>query len=129
MRLDDFPRYACYNLWRCITPPPQDIPLAFCAANTIDAGDAVEALAVLDSPELAPAVMRALSQAYKPNPRHRWYYFPDMTEDEIVVFKTYDSDRSRASAVAHSAFTAPRIPPGTIPRQSVEARVVALFDR
>jgi hypothetical protein len=128
VRLDDYPRYAVFNVWRCITPPPQDIPLAFCAGNTIDEGDAVEAMAVMDRPELAPQVIRALSEAYRPNPRHRWYYFRDMTPDEVVIFKTYDSDRSRCRAVAHTAFTAPDCPPGTAPRQSLEARVVAVFD-
>lgn len=128
LRLEDYPRYAVFNVWRCITPPPQDIPLAFCAANSIGKGDAVEALAVMDRPELAPRVVRALSEAYRPNPRHRWYYFPDMTPDEVVIFKTYDSDLSRPRAVAHTAFTAPDCPPDAVPRQSLEARVLALFD-
>ena len=128
VRLDDYPRYAVFNVWRCITPPPQDIPLAFCTGNSIDEGDAVEAMAVMDRPELAPQVIRALSVAYRPNPRHRWHYFRDMTPDEVVIFKTYDSDLSRCRAVAHTAFTAPDCPPGVPPRQSLEARVVALFD-
>ena len=129
VRLDDYPRYACFNVWRCITPPPQDIPLAFCAADSIDEGDALEAMAVMDRPELAPHVIRALSEAYRPNPRHRWFYFADMTADEVVVFKTYESDPAHGRAVAHTAFTVPDCPPGAQPRQSLEARVIAVFDR
>lgn len=127
VRIDSYPRYACYNVWRCLTPPPQDIPLAMCSADSIDPGDGVEAMAVLDPPELAPQVMRALSEVYRANPRHRWYYFADMTLDEVLVFKTYESDPSRGRAVAHTAFTAPNCPPGVPPRRSIEARVVALF--
>ena len=32
-----FRRWAMYNLWRCVTPPPQDIPLAVCDARTVAA--------------------------------------------------------------------------------------------
>ncbi len=128
VRLGDYPRYAVFNVWRCITPPPQDIPLAFCAGDSIDESDEVQAMAVMDRPELAPKVIRALSVAYRPNPRHRWYYFRDMTPDEVVIFKTYDSDLRRCRPVAHTAFSAPDCPPGVPPRQSLEARVVAVFD-
>jgi hypothetical protein len=128
VRLADYPRYAAFNVWRCITPPPQDVPLAFCAGDSIHDDDAMEAMAVMDRSELAPKVFRALSFAYRPNPGHRWFYFRDMTPDEVVIFKTYDSDESRCRAVAHTAFTAPHCPAGTTPRQSVEARVVAVFD-
>ena len=128
VRLDNYSRYACFNVWRSITPPPQDLPLAFCAADGIAPGDEVEALTVLDAPEMAPQLLRSLTAVYRPSSAHRWYYFPDMSPDEVVVFKTYDSDRGRARAVAHSAFEAPDCPPDVPPRRSVEARIVALFD-
>ena len=44
--VDDFDlgayrRWAMYNVWRAITPPPQDFPLAVCDARSIDPGDEV----------------------------------------------------------------------------------------
>ena len=129
VRLDDYPRYACYNVWRAISPPPQDIPLAVCDARTVAEGESEEALAVLDSPEFAPRVERMLNEIYRHSPEHRWYYFRDMTADEAIVFKTYDSDLSRVGPVPHTAFTDPSCPSGGTPRSSVEARVIALFDR
>ena len=27
-------RYVGFNIWRVLTPPPQDLPLAVCAANS-----------------------------------------------------------------------------------------------
>ena len=64
---------------------------------------------------------------YLHDPDHRWCWFPDMTPDEVLVFKTHDSDPHRAHRVAHSAFTDPSCPPGTPTRASVEIRALALF--
>jgi hypothetical protein len=61
------------------------------------------------------------------NPGHRWCWFRDMTADEVLVFKTHDSDPERAHRVAHTAFTDPTCPPGTPTRASVEIRALALF--
>jgi hypothetical protein len=66
--------------------------------------------------------------SYVHNPAHRWYYFPDMTRDEVIVFKTHDSDPTRARRVAHTAFTDPTCPPGVTTRASVEMRALAIFD-
>ena len=33
--LGDYSRWAMYNLWRAITPPPQDFPLAVCDARSV----------------------------------------------------------------------------------------------
>jgi hypothetical protein len=50
-----------------------------------------------------------------------------MTPNEVLVFKTHDSDPARAHRVAHTAFDDPTCPPGTPARASVEARALALF--
>ena len=33
---------------------------------------------------------------YLYNPAHRWYYYRDMTPEEVLVFKAHDTDRSRS---------------------------------
>ncbi len=61
------------------------------------------------------------------NPDHRWYYFPNMTRDEVALFKFYDSDQGRAWRVPHTAFhDQPTL--GTQMRSSVEYRVTAYFE-
>ena len=32
---DRYSRWALYNMWRAVTPPPQDFPLAVCDARTV----------------------------------------------------------------------------------------------
>ena len=121
-----FSRHAIYNVWQVTNSPPQDIPLAVCAANTVAAKDELPVTVVtrtrVDGDVLAPIV------SYEANSDHRWYYYRDMTPDELLVFKGFDSDPSRASRVPHTAFSDPSCPAGTPTRSSVELRVTAFFE-
>ncbi|HEY0299916.1 MAG TPA: CmcJ/NvfI family oxidoreductase, partial [Rhizomicrobium sp.] len=47
-------RFAHYNVWRVISPPPQDVPLALCDARSLAPEDLAEADAVFDAPSDAP---------------------------------------------------------------------------
>ena len=58
---------------------------------------------------------------------HRWCWFPDMHRDEALVFKTHDSDRSRAHCVPHVAFDHSACPAHAAPRASIEMRALALW--
>ena len=125
--IDDgtFSRFALFNLWRCVSPPPQDCPLAVCDARSVSPADEIPVTAVTMVHGIGE--VRHDTTSYLYNPDHRWYYFPDMTAQEVIIFKTHDSDKSRARRVAHTAFDDPTCPPGTPPRGSVEARILALF--
>ena len=64
----------------------------------------------------------------KYNPRHRWFYFPQMRRDEALVFKVYDSEKDgRARFTPHTSFDDPGTPAGAPPRQSIEARALVFF--
>ncbi|HLM18496.1 MAG TPA: CmcJ/NvfI family oxidoreductase [Acidimicrobiia bacterium] len=130
MFVDDFDlgayaRWAMYNVWRAITPPPQDFPLAVCDARSISPTDEVTVTAI--TAELTGDIVHD-TMSYVHNPAHRWYYFPEMTIDEVIVFKSGDSDSSGAVRVPHTAFTDPTCPPGVPTRASVEMRALAVFD-
>lgn len=118
-------RYAAYNIWRVITPPPQDVPLALCDARSTSADDVTTGEAVIDAPGV-PEV-RFGSSLYRANPAHRWYWFSDMRPDEALVFKAFDSDRSRVQGCPHSAFDNPTCPERVPPRASVEIRAYAFY--
>jgi hypothetical protein len=108
-----------------VTPPPYRTPLAVCDAQSIDRGDEVETTVVMDYPDRD--AIRTRTVLYRPNPAHRWYYFSDIDPDEILIFKSHDSDAARARRVAHSAFVDRTASPGRA-RISLEARVLAAFD-
>src|SRR4029077_630579 len=59
------------------------------------------------------------------NPAHRWFYVPEMREDEAILIKCYDSAQDKAQFTAHSAFEDPTAPRDVLPRESIELRTLA----
>ena len=118
-------RFAHYNVWRVLTPPPQDVPLAVCDARSVAPEDLVPADAVFDQRDAPEWSFEALVVRY--NPAHRWLYFSNMTRDEVIVFKTNDSDPSEPIQVPHSAFDDATCPAGVTPRASIEMRAIAYW--
>ena len=82
-------------------------------------GDA--AFAELPGEEQMPA-----ASVFHFNPRHRWWYFPNMTASEVLLLKFYDSDRSAPWRTPHTAFRDSSFPEA-ITRESIEFRSVAYF--
>ncbi len=115
-----------YNVWRVISPPPQDMPLAVCDVRTVARDDLVEADGVYDQgPE---PWMRAEAYLVKHNPAHRWLYFSDIRPDEALLFRTYGNEPEWIAGAPHVAFQDPTCPPEAGPRISVESRAYAVFD-
>ncbi len=118
-------RFAHYNIWRVITPPPQDVPLCVCDARSVSAKDLIEADAVFDEPDKPDWSFTGLVIGH--NPAHKWYWFPDMTRDEALVFKTNDSLATEPHCVPHSAFDNADCATGVAPRGSIEMRAIAYW--
>ena len=118
-------RFVHYNVWRAISAPPQDVPLAVCDARSLTANDLIKADAVFDSPAQPEWSFEGIVVAH--DAAHRWHWFPDMTRDEVLIFKTNDSDLNRAHCVPHVAFNDPGCGPQTPPRASIEMRAIALW--
>lgn len=119
-----YSRHAMYNAWRAVSPPPQDIPLAVCDARSVQPEDEVTIRAV--SLERSGEITHDTT-GYRHNASHRWYYYPDMTRDEVLVFKAHDTDPGRSRRVPHTAFADPSCPAGVATRASVEVRALALY--
>lgn len=116
-------RVKVFNVWRPLTPPPQDVPLALCDQRTLDPGDWVVGRTVEPNfPDGVPYVSSVF------NPDQRWFYLSDLTPDDVVVFKGYDSDPDAPFGCLHGAFKQPVTATGATPRASAEARVFAFFD-
>jgi hypothetical protein len=114
-------RFAIIQVWRPIDQPIQANPLALADAKTVQMEDLIVA---------ERRYPHRVGQTYrlKYSPNHRWFYFPQMTRDEAVVFKVYDSEKDgRARFTPHTSFQDPTSPPNPIPRQSIEARAFAFF--
>lgn len=118
-------RFVHYNIWRAISAPPQDVPLALCDARTVAASDFIAADAVFDAPGKPEWSFEGLVLAHAA--RHRWYWYPDMHAEEALIFKTHDSDAARAHCVPHVAFDNPSCPAAVAARVSMEMRALALW--
>jgi hypothetical protein len=121
-------RIVILQFWRNVGPATMDYPVAFCDARSVSMDDArpfhVSNYAGTGYSFDALAVM-----ASAPNP-HRWYVFPDLQADEVVAFRTYDTDLVRSRQVfftPHSAFEDPRVQVGHPSRISIELRCTCLF--
>jgi len=119
-------RFAIYNIWRTLTPPPLDVALAVCDARSIAPEDLVAADAVADFPDRDAMSFEA--GIFRPSAAHRWYHVADIRTDEVLVFKGYDSDPARACRSAHTAFDNRDCPPDAPARRSVDIRAFAFFD-
>jgi len=113
-------RFAIVNVWRPIVGPLQQFPLALGDAASLAADDIVATDLIYPD-----RVGEIYSIAH--NPAQRWFYFPEMSRDEVVLIKTYDSDPARARFSAHSAFADPNFPDPKILRESIEIRALVFF--
>ena len=116
-----YSRLMIIQAWQVLSPPPQDMPLAICDGASVLDTDLVQE--VYDQGGL-----KHYKWALHHNPRQRWYYFPEMTRDEFILFKGYDSIEQCNARAAHSAFDNRRAFPHAHPRASIETRYCVYFD-
>jgi hypothetical protein len=118
-------RAAQYNVWRVLTLPPQDVPLAVCDARSIRREELIAADAVFDKDDAIAFSFEAWLLRH--DPRQRWAYFSNMNPNEVLIFKTHDTDPAVAHCVPHGAFDAPGCPADVDPRASIEMRGIAYW--
>lgn len=116
-------RCAIINVWRPLIEPLLSAPLALCDGNSIAPEDLVAADFIY--PDKVGEVAM-----FKPNADHRWFYYPQMKRDEVILIKIYDSlEDGTARFSAHSAFDDPTTPAHAPPRQSIEIRALVFWPR
>jgi len=109
-------RFAEINVWRPIRGPVQGTPLAVCDSRSIAQKD------------LVPTDLKHEVYMVTFNPRHRWFYFPRMETNEILLIKGFDSlEDGRARFTAHAAFEDPAASSSAPGRESIEARALIFY--
>jgi hypothetical protein len=111
-------RVQVINLWRPIRGPLRDSPLAMCDGTTVAPADLVAS-------DLIYPNRSGETYSVTYNPNHRWFYFPEMTVDEALLLKCYDSATDgRTRFGPHTAFVDPTTPADAAPRESIELRTL-----
>jgi hypothetical protein len=126
VNLPPFRRFVAFQTWRAVSPAPQDSTLAICDGRSVGTSDSVVFDSVL-GPEGEPGKVFE-ARICRHGPSHQWYYLSDMALDDLLLFKGFDSDMPVAMNAMHSAFDNPFAGESAVPRQSIEARFIALYD-
>jgi len=117
-------RFQIINLWRPITHPAIDFPLAVCDFRSINWEN-----------DLVPTTLKFRDRdgetfSVKYSRAHKWKYLRGMTLDEAVLIKCFDSkmDGSVAILTPHTAFVDPTTPKDAPLRESIELRALVFYD-
>jgi len=152
-------RFQLINVWRPISHPASDHPLAvidwrstspsdFLPVNLLypkrpdsvmdddDRGKESKAEKV-DSFSTEGYEVRGETMGVLANEKQRFYYVKDMTPDEVLLLKCYDSwgegepegKKGLAVRTPHTAFVDPDTPADAKPRQSIEVRALVFYEQ
>lgn len=124
-------RFAIVNVWRSMSGTIEQWPLTMCDWRTIDDDFLISTrreAPIRPEPSFEYARASATRHAaYDAN--HRWFYFPRMTRDEVLLFKNYDTlTDGTARYSLHSAFEDPNTPSDPAPRETIETRAFVFYD-
>ncbi|CAN8096327.1 unnamed protein product [Discula destructiva] len=152
-------RYQLINVWRPIGHPASDFPLAVIDWRTTSPQDLVKVdllyptrnrslgdenddrgKEILPDPEKAYDTtgyeVRGETYSIAPNESHKLWYMKDMTPDEAMFIKCFDSEsegqpkgrKGVAALTPHTAFIDPNTPTGAKGRQSIEVRCLVFYE-
>lgn len=126
-------RYAIINLWRNIDRenPVETNPLACINAQTVSTED-WRTLQIHYTDRVGENILPCFSES------HKWVYFPQMSHDEVLILKQWDSaggfaqnkpdlEKLCSTCCLHSAFLEPRGLTDKTTRQSIEVRCVCIW--
>lgn len=114
-------RFMQINVWRPLHYAVATSPLALADSRSINDNDYVRADIIY--PDRRGEILEVMH-----DPSHKWFFYPDMAPNEMLLFKGFDSDPTAASSrTPHTAFDDPETPVNAKPRHSLELRAMAFF--
>ena len=126
-------RWGIINVWRPIAPIRRE-PFAVCDASTVAEEDLVGRRAHLPKNAKTQFANASSGKSFEiwgtfANPKHKWYYQSNMTPEEVMLVKCYDSKKDgRARRCPHSAFVDPKTKDDPKPRESIEVRCLVFWE-
>ncbi|KAF2255186.1 hypothetical protein BU26DRAFT_527983 [Trematosphaeria pertusa] len=151
-------RYQIINVWRPIENPASDMPLAvidwrstspsdfipvdllYPRRDSLDADDDDRGKEKLPDPQSFTSTegyeVKGETLSIAPNDKHQFYYMKDMTPDEVMLLKCFDSwgegmrdgVKGLALRTPHTAFVDPQTPADAPGRQSIEVRCLIFYE-
>ena len=102
-------RFVYINAWRNVTTDPiENNHLAVCDETSLVSPDDYLASDLF----MPGAKLMQYGLSDHNAAKHRWYYFPKMQMDEVLLFKQFDSDTALPGRMTfHTAFVDPTVRP------------------
>lgn len=116
-------RFCAFNIWRGLSPV-EELPLAVCDARTV----APPMMHTVEVEERKGSNDGFKGMLLQYDAAQRWFYYPDMQPDEVLIFKQCDSDHSKPRWCPHTAIEVPQNRQPEMPRVSFDIRTIAFFD-
>jgi len=112
------------NVWKSINGTVHRSPLAFLDASSVEYNDLVKTQIHFKDTDMVGEIF-----AVRHKPEQRWMFFSEITENEALLIKGYDTDLSGvARFTPHTAFEYPNQDETAPARHSIEARAFAFYD-
>jgi hypothetical protein len=130
-RCEDVAGFMSIDFWRTTNMggPLHHMPLAVCAPGSLQRSDILP----IEFIGIAPEGHMTHHLALRYDEAQRWYFYPEMTGDEVLAFKLCefwkDDPDAHPQNCFHSAFQNPLAPTDAEERQSCEHRVGVLILR
>uniref|UniRef100_A0A7S3PE58 Uncharacterized protein n=1 Tax=Aplanochytrium stocchinoi TaxID=215587 RepID=A0A7S3PE58_9STRA len=119
-------KVSFFGTWQPTGNPVEMFPLALCDAGSAEPGDLVKCT-------LGYAITPSGDKRYQPpigiptyNPSHKWYFYPRMQPDELIMFTHCDGRDGWPKQTYHTAVKHD-IKPNPRTRTSIETRVICGF--
>ncbi|MBT5444364.1 MAG: hypothetical protein HOK91_16430 [Gammaproteobacteria bacterium] len=120
---EDVNHVYALNFWRPLSPSVDDNPLAVCDARSVQVSDLLETVVYGYGAENYSWHDIGIETFSVSAAEHqRWYYYPGMTPDDVLVIKSFDTDGVIGTTCPHASFAHPN--PKGEPRRSIELRVL-----
>ena len=114
-------RFQIINVWRPLSDPVEDYPLALVDARSVAPEH------IVDTERRSPTHVGEIQLAVHAGGQ-RWFYYPAMRPHEVLMFKTFDSiDGGTHPCTIHTAIKLPDAPPDAKPRESIETRAFVFY--
>lgn len=123
-------RLLMLQTWRNVGPVEADHPLAYCDASSVSVSR-LERVVVPEYGGRRLELEAFVARRPGAGDADHWYTYPQLHDDEVVVLRTYDSQRAERGLpfwTLHAAFRDPKVPDGGAHRrESVEMRALCLW--
>ena len=126
--IPDERHFESINIWRSTTPEAiHTMPLAVCDMRSVAPSDIV--FGDGQNTSNIKQYTKVVDQRLIHSAGQRWYYFPAMTSDEVLLFRQYDTRQEALNlrTVFHTAVTDPTTALDAPLRYTIEVRMQAIY--